>query len=105
MHFVIYVILINLLYNFFFLVVFSISKQFTPTNHSSFSFQERTIEIDYCFQLRTPFKWLLMNLSLTELIIASSGNIILSFNSFQKRWTLYNAACQANALGMTYLGG
>jgi hypothetical protein len=45
-----------------------------------------------------------MNLSLTELIIASSGNPILAFNSFQKRWTISSAACQANAFGMTYLG-
>ena len=45
-----------------------------------------------------------MNLSLTELIIASSGNTVLAFNSFQKRWTLSSAACQVNAFGMTYLG-
>jgi len=45
-----------------------------------------------------------MNLSLTELIIASSGNSILAFNSFQKRWTLSSGACQVNAFGMTYLG-
>ena len=45
-----------------------------------------------------------MNLSLTELIIASSGNSILAFNSFHRRWTLSSAACQANAFGMTYLG-
>merc|ERR1719318_1062058 len=45
-----------------------------------------------------------MNLSLTELIIASSGNSILAFNSFQKRRTLSSGACQVNAFGMTYLG-
>jgi hypothetical protein len=56
------------------------------------------------FKLRTPFNWLLMNLSLTELIIACSGNSILAFNSFHRRWTLSNFACQANAFGMTFLG-
>jgi hypothetical protein len=35
----------------------------------------------YLFQLRTPFNWMLMNLSLTELLIASSGNLILALNS------------------------
>ena len=56
------------------------------------------------FQLRTPFNWLLMNLSLTELIIAVSGNPFLAFNSFHGRWSFSSAACQANAFGMTYLG-
>ena len=45
-----------------------------------------------------------MNLSVMEFIIAISGNTVLSFNSFNKKWSLSNAACQANAFGMTYLG-
>jgi c-opsin len=59
----------------------------------------------FFIQLRTPFNWLLMNLSLTELIIAFSGNSILAFNSFNRKWSLSAGACQANAFGMTYLGG
>ena len=62
------------------------------------------LKVTFCIQLRTPFNWLLMNLSLTELIIAASGNSILAFNSFHRRWTLTLVACKANAFGMTFLG-
>ena len=43
--------------------------------------QENAIKMK-CLQLRTPFNWVLMNLSLTELVIAVSGNTVLATNSF-----------------------
>ena len=35
-------------------------------------------------QLRTPFNYLLMNLSFTELLISTTGNPILAYNAFYK---------------------
>ena len=55
-------------------------------------------------QLRTPFNWLLMNLSATELVMAVTGNPILAYNSFQGKWCFSETICRINALGMTFLG-
>jgi hypothetical protein len=38
----------------------------------------------YMCQLRTPFNYLLMNLSTTELLISTTGNPILAYNAFYK---------------------
>ena len=57
------------------------------------------------FQLRTPFNWLLINLSATDLVISLVGNPVLAYNSFYKTWRLSATACQLNAFGMTFLGG
>jgi len=54
--------------------------------------------------LRSPFNYLLLNLSVTELIISCTGNTILAINSFNRQWMFSYTACQANAFGMTYLG-
>ncbi len=40
-------------------------------------------------QLRTPFNYLLMNLSTTELLISTTGNPILAYNAFYK-WDILN---------------
>ena len=45
-----------------------------------------------------------MNLSVTELVMASIGNPILSYNSFLGQWSFSQTICRMNALGMTYLG-
>ena len=45
-----------------------------------------------------------MNLSVTELVMASTGNPILSYNSFLQSWSFSETICRINALGMTYLG-
>ena len=55
-------------------------------------------------QLRTPFNWLLMNLSSTELIISLTGHPFLAYNSFAGKWSFGHTFCQINALCMTYLG-
>ena len=55
-------------------------------------------------QLRTPFNWLLMNLSATELVMAVTGNPILAYNSFHGKWCFSETICRINALGMTFLG-
>ncbi|XP_023335087.1 rhodopsin [Eurytemora carolleeae] len=55
-------------------------------------------------KLRTPFNYLLMNLSACELVISVTGNWLLAANSFSRRWLLSARACQVNAFGMTYLG-
>ena len=62
--------------------------------------------LHFIFQLRTPFNWVLINLSITEFIIALGGNSLLAFNSFcsPQEWAFSNTACQASAFGMTYLG-
>ena len=62
------------------------------------------VRVSVLFQLRTPFNWLLMNLSVTELVMASTGNPILSYNSFLGQWSFSQTICRMNALGMTYLG-
>ncbi|XP_023344028.1 rhodopsin, GQ-coupled [Eurytemora carolleeae] len=55
-------------------------------------------------KLRTPFNFILMNLSVTELIISCTGNSLLAINSFNRQWMFSSQMCQANAFGMTYLG-
>jgi len=55
-------------------------------------------------QLRTPFNYLLMNLSMTELIISVTGHPFLAYNSFAGEWSFGPTLCKLNALSMTYLG-
>ena len=82
-------------------------------------------EIFFVWQLRTPFNYLLINLSVTELVISMFGNSVLAYNSFHQGtssfraspggepsqtinvisgWAFSSSACQANAFGMTFLG-
>ena len=60
--------------------------------------------IFYPPQLRTPFNWLLINLSATDLCVALLGNPVLAYNAFHRTWKLSETACQLNAFGMTFLG-
>ena len=58
----------------------------------------------FSLQLRTPFNWLLINLSATDLCVALLGNPVLAYNAFHRTWKLSETACQINAFGMTFLG-
>ena len=55
-------------------------------------------------RLRTPFNYLLANLSGIELFIAMTGNTVLAVNCFQHVMVLSYTMCQLNAFGMTFLG-
>ena len=55
-------------------------------------------------QLKTPLNCLLVNLSVTEFIMACFGHTTLAYNSFHGGWEFSSFACQISAFGMTFLG-
>ena len=88
---------LGLLANTLVIILFSCSKKVTQV-----SIIKRKLQVD--IQLQTPFNCLLINLSVTQLVMACCGNSTLAYNAFHGGWRFSSFACQLSAFGMTFLG-
>ena len=88
------------------ILLFMVTKQ-VPYSRITVRRKDGTQQLKRSFlfiQLRTPFNYVLVNLSMIDLFIAITGDTVLGVGCVRMAMVMSRTVCGLNAFGMTFLG-